>query len=549
MNSPAIRRLRRRLAADEPVYGLWITLESPSIAEMGVALGLDWIVIDAEHGHLDWGDILGHVRAAVRSDTVVLVRVAELNGGLIKRALDIGADGVVVPWIESAEQLSQAVAYAHYPPSGMRGIGAERATGWGACFADHVAEADDHVLVVPLIETVQAGQNIEALCQVPGVEILFLGPADYASTAGYAGRWDPPGVAEQLLAVKDAICRRGKYCGVVAGSADDLIRRREAGFRVLGIGTDGGLMLRSLRESLGQVQRNTVLRPSFVPPTEPCAGQGPALPVPDRMEAVVDPASVAGVELAPGVTARPLVGAHNRARNLLTAVVGFVPGAALAYHTNPAGEAITLLSGCVEVEVEGRCYRLEPLDSLYVPARHAHQVANPSSTEAAECHVASACDRLVRTEVPNTFRGAPASQSDGGPERLFRRAEAKEYELAPGTKFYDCFNADFGSKGICGGWGFFSPQSRLPCHVHDYDESITIVQGSATCVVEGLRYALSGNATALVPCGRRHYFVNELQEPMAMFWVYAGDMPERVVLDDSQCVQPGTPSPPPRSQP
>ena len=123
MNSPAIRRLRRKLAADEPVYGLWITLESPSIAEMGVALGLDWIVVDAEHGHLDWGDVLGHVRAAVRSDTVVLVRVAELNGGLIKRVLDIGADGVVVPWIESAEQLSQAVAYAHYPPSGLRGIG------------------------------------------------------------------------------------------------------------------------------------------------------------------------------------------------------------------------------------------------------------------------------------------------------------------------------------------------------------------------------------------------------------------------------------------
>src|SRR5438876_9604750 len=105
MKISALKRLREKLAADEPIYGLWITLESASISEMAVALGLDWIVIDAEHGHLDWKEILEHIRAAVRSDTVVLVRIAELNAGLIKRALDIGAGGVVVPWIETADQL------------------------------------------------------------------------------------------------------------------------------------------------------------------------------------------------------------------------------------------------------------------------------------------------------------------------------------------------------------------------------------------------------------------------------------------------------------
>ena len=83
MKTAAIQRLRRKLARDETVYGLWVTLESASISEMAVALGLDWIVVDAEHGHLDWKDILEHVRAAVRSETVVLVRVAELNAGLL----------------------------------------------------------------------------------------------------------------------------------------------------------------------------------------------------------------------------------------------------------------------------------------------------------------------------------------------------------------------------------------------------------------------------------------------------------------------------------
>src|ERR1700722_18267554 len=105
MKTSALASLRRKLADKIPVSAMWITLDPPTITEMAVALGLDWIVIDAEHGHLDWKEILEHVRAAVRSDTVVLVRIAELNSGLIKRVLDIGADGVIIPWLETAEQL------------------------------------------------------------------------------------------------------------------------------------------------------------------------------------------------------------------------------------------------------------------------------------------------------------------------------------------------------------------------------------------------------------------------------------------------------------
>src|SRR4051794_9975234 len=184
MKTPAIRKLRQKLSANQPVYGLWVTLESPSVTEMAVALGLDWVVIDAEHGHLDWKEIVEHLRAAVRSDTVALVRVTELNVGLIKRALDIGADGVIVPWVETAEQLEQAVRFARFPPEGVRGIGAERATAWGSCMAEHAAEANDHVLVIPMMETVQTGENLPAMCQVPGVELFFFGSADYSSTAG-----------------------------------------------------------------------------------------------------------------------------------------------------------------------------------------------------------------------------------------------------------------------------------------------------------------------------------------------------------------------------
>jgi 2-keto-3-deoxy-L-rhamnonate aldolase RhmA len=263
MKTAAIQQLRQKLGRDKPVYGLWVTLESASITEMAVALGLDWVVIDAEHGHLDWKEVLEHVRAAVRSATVVLVRIAELNLGLVKRALDIGADGVVVPWVESAAQLRQAVALARYPPEGVRGMGGERATGWGQCFAEHAAEANGHVLVVPIIETVQAGKELARMLEVEGVELFFFGPADYSATAGYPGQWEGPGVAQQLLALKDMVRQAGKHCGVIATGNSDLEERRRQGFRMLGLGLDAGLLLRALHDSLAFVVEDRKIRTSL----------------------------------------------------------------------------------------------------------------------------------------------------------------------------------------------------------------------------------------------------------------------------------------------
>lgn len=265
MKTSAIKKLREKLRAGQPVFGLWITLEAPSLSEMAVALGLDWIVIDAEHGHLDWKEILEHIRAAVRSDTVALVRVAELNIGLIKRVLDIGADGVIIPWVETAAQLRQAVAYAQYPPEGVRGIGAERATAWGQCMPQHAQEANENVLVIPIMETVTAGRNIEALSQVPGVEIFFFGPADYSSTAGYRGQWEGPGVAEQLLAIKDALRRAGKHCGIMTTSEQNISERAAQGFQVIGLGFDCGLLLRALHGAMAAAGCDRAMTASLAP--------------------------------------------------------------------------------------------------------------------------------------------------------------------------------------------------------------------------------------------------------------------------------------------
>jgi len=274
MKTAACRALRRTLAADRPAFGLWVTLESPAITEIAVALGLDWVVIDAEHGHLDWKEIAEHLRATVRSETVALVRVAELNGALIKRALDIGADGVVIPFIETPEQLTQAVRFARYPLDGVRGLGAERATAWGQAVAEHAAEANEHVFVVPIIETVRAPSNVPAMCQVQGADLFWFGPADFSASAGHRGQWEGPGVADEILRMKDLLRHAGKHCGVVATSDENVRQRIDQGFRAIGLGMDAGLLIRSLRASLCAVGRDRRIRSDLsVEPEAPSEGR------------------------------------------------------------------------------------------------------------------------------------------------------------------------------------------------------------------------------------------------------------------------------------
>lgn len=247
MKTIALQLMRKKLAEQHVVYGLWVTLESPAITEIAVHCGLDWVIVDAEHGHMDWHNIVEHIRAAVRSNTVVLVRISNIDEGIIKRVLDIGADGIVVPHIESAADWQKALFYARYPPAGIRGIGAERATQWGSNFAQHVKDADKHMLMIPIIESVKGGDNIDEIIAVEGTEIVFFGPADYSASAGYAGEWEGKGIPETIDRVKNKIVAAGKNCGVMARSKDDLNHRCKQGFRMLSIGADAGLLLKTIK--------------------------------------------------------------------------------------------------------------------------------------------------------------------------------------------------------------------------------------------------------------------------------------------------------------
>lgn len=245
-------RLLERLKVEptRSAYGLWVTLESPSVTEIAVETGLDWVCVDMEHGHLSYRSLLEHTRATARSATAILVRVPEVTRDAVKRSLDIGVDGVLLPLIRTAAELAAGVGYALYPPGGERGIGGERAVRWGLRYDDYLDHANDDALVIPLIETRAAVENIDAILDVPGVRGIFFGPADLSATCGYLGQWEGPGVADQILDVKRRAAARGIFSGVVSRSTADARERVGQGFTLVGLGSDAGLMIRQVQASL-----------------------------------------------------------------------------------------------------------------------------------------------------------------------------------------------------------------------------------------------------------------------------------------------------------
>ena len=243
-------KLRARLQAGQTSYGLWITLESPALAEIAVAVGLDWVCIDMEHGQLDYGDVVGHLRALRGSDVAAVVRVPDTNISTIKRALDLGAHGVILPLVRSAADLEQGFRFGRYPPRGVRGVGGERAVAWGLGSADYLSFADEETLIIPLIETRDAVDHIDEILAVPGLEAIFFGPADLSASQGYLGQWEGPGVADQILGVLAKAAARGIGAGVMGGSVEDCVRRRDQGFRMVGLGSDAALLIRSVNDAL-----------------------------------------------------------------------------------------------------------------------------------------------------------------------------------------------------------------------------------------------------------------------------------------------------------
>lgn len=243
-----------RLRQGELLLGTMLSLPSPETAEIISHCGFDWLFLDGEHGPtsvLEWQRVL----QAVGGRSACMLRVPANNEVHIKKALDIGADGIIVPMINSAEQARTAVAWSHYPPKGRRGIGPGRASRYGKDLADYIARANEDLALILQIEHIDAVNNIDEIAAVEGIDALFIGPSDLSASMGKTGQLDDVEVRAAMGKVADA-CRQHKlplgYFGMTANSVKPFIAD---GYSLICAGTDADFVTRGALQLAADLKR------------------------------------------------------------------------------------------------------------------------------------------------------------------------------------------------------------------------------------------------------------------------------------------------------
>jgi 2-dehydro-3-deoxyglucarate aldolase len=248
--------LKAKLLRDEATLGTWHMIGHPAVSEILAQAGFDWVALDIEHGLFPWPQALGLIQAIQGRGCAALLRLPISAPEHFKWALDTGADGVIVPMIRTAEDTRQAVAYAKYPPEGERGIGISRAHGYGATFGDYVATANAETLVIVQIEHIDAVNAIEAICTVPGVDAVFIGPYDLSGTMGLMGHVRHPDVEAAVTRVLHVAQHARVVPGLLIGDPQpgEVARRVAQGFRLISVGVDSLMLVNAARAIVAQWQ-------------------------------------------------------------------------------------------------------------------------------------------------------------------------------------------------------------------------------------------------------------------------------------------------------
>jgi 4-hydroxy-2-oxoheptanedioate aldolase len=247
---------KQALARQERQVGLWCGLANPVAAEILGGAGFDWIVIDGEHAPNDITTLLPQLQAMRGGTAEPVFRVPWNDMVIIKRALDVGARSLLIPFVQNAEEARKAVAATRYPPMGIRGVSvAPRANDYGRVQNYHRnAHLDTCVLVQ--LETRDALKEIEAVAAVDGVDGIFIGPSDLAAAFGHLGN---PKDSEVQAAIKDAAQRiraTGKSAGFLTGNPDDAEAMFAAGYNFTAVGSDVGLLARNAEATAARFKRS-----------------------------------------------------------------------------------------------------------------------------------------------------------------------------------------------------------------------------------------------------------------------------------------------------
>jgi 4-hydroxy-2-oxoheptanedioate aldolase len=251
---PPPNAFKKALAEGRTQLGLWCSMGSATAAEVLAHAGYDWLLIDTEHAPTDVPMVVDQLRALTAGTAQAAVRPAWNDPVLIKRILDTGAQTVLVPYVQSAEEAARAVAATRYPPNGNRGVALiHRASGYGAR-TEYQKRADAEMGVLVQLETKAALDALEAIAAVPGIDGLFIGPSDLSASLGHLGHAAHPEVQTAIAGACARARRVGKPIGILAPVEDDARRYLDMGFTYVALGSDIGLLRQAadrLRKAFG----------------------------------------------------------------------------------------------------------------------------------------------------------------------------------------------------------------------------------------------------------------------------------------------------------
>jgi 4-hydroxy-2-oxoheptanedioate aldolase len=242
-------RFKQGLASGQPQYGLWLGLPDNSAAEIAAVAGFDWLLIDGEHAPFDLRTIMSHLQAMAPYDVAPIVRCVEGSTALIKQLLDIGAQTLLVPMVETAEQAEQLVQAVRYPPQGIRGLGTSlaRAARWNQV-PGYLKKANDEICLIVQVETANAMNNLDAILAVEGVDGVFIGPSDLSASMGYIGDAGNPVVVETINTGLNKIRAAGKYAGLLCLDPSLAQNYVEQGANFVGVGVDTMILANETRK-------------------------------------------------------------------------------------------------------------------------------------------------------------------------------------------------------------------------------------------------------------------------------------------------------------
>lgn len=253
---PADNPFKRALAERRARIGLWLSMASPYLAEVSATAGFDWLLIDGEHAPNDLRSILQALQVVAPYDVHPVVRPVKGDTALIKQLLDIGVKTLLVPMVDTADEARALVAATRYPPAGVRGVGS--AVGRASRFSartDYLDVADDEICLLVQVESVTALGNLEAICQIEGVDGVFIGPADLAASLGHRGRPGHPEVQAAIDAAMAVIIRHGKAAGTLTSDTALAERYLAQGATFVATGVDVLLYAQAARALVGRFGR------------------------------------------------------------------------------------------------------------------------------------------------------------------------------------------------------------------------------------------------------------------------------------------------------